>query len=95
MVKILKYLSINDLMDSPNLQIRLATRKNRAERLTVDAMTKLIRSILNAPAVIVNILYGIGVNPAVNMIKKPCSLYWFCTDVNKSFEKPGTLLKKK
>ncbi len=68
----LKYLSMKDLMGSPNFHISPATRKNRAVRLTADAIKNLIRSISNAPAVIVNTLYGIGVNPAVKMIMNPC-----------------------
>ena len=72
MVSMLKYLSMNDFIGSPNFHINPATRKKRADLLIVDAIKKLKRFISNAPAEIVKILYGIGVNPAVKMIKKPC-----------------------
>ncbi len=68
--RMLKYLSIKDLIDSPNNQISPATRKNRADRLIIEANKNMIKLISNAPADIVNILYGIGVNPAVNIIQK-------------------------
>jgi len=68
----LKYLSMNDLIESPYFHINPATRKKRTVLLRVDAIRKLKRFISKAPAVIVKILNGIGVNPAVKIIKKPC-----------------------
>ena len=56
MVKILKYLSMNNLMGLPNFQINPATRKNRADLLMADAIRKLNKLMSKAPAVIVNIL---------------------------------------
>ena len=75
MVNILKYLSINLVIGSPNFHINNDTRKNLAERLTVEAKRKVGKLILNAPDEIVNILNGIGVNPAVNTMKKLLSSY--------------------
>ena len=82
-------------MGFPNFHINPATRKKRAERLIVDAMRKSGKLISNAPAETVNILYGMGVNPAVKIIANPYSEYWFCIDVNKCSVNPGILLKKK
>ena len=62
--------------------------------LIVDAIINIGKLILNAPEEIVITLKGMGVNPAVNTIKK---LYKsnFCWIVeNNSSEKPGILLKK-
>ena len=66
----LKYFSKNRLIPGPNFQISQATKKNRAPRLTTDAIKNIIRFISNTPAVTVNTLYGIGVNPAVKMTQK-------------------------
>ena len=66
----LKYLSIKPLIGSPNFHIRPLKRKNRAERLKVDAITNKIKLTSNAPAEIVITLNGIGVNPAVNTTQK-------------------------
>lgn len=67
----LKYRSINILILSPNLSNKAATRKNLAERLIIEATTNLINEISNAPADMVNILYGIGEKPAVKVMMKP------------------------
>ena len=64
MLKRLKYFSIHILMGGPNLQMINPTRKNLADRLIADARTKVGKSILNAPAAKVKILYGKGVKPA-------------------------------
>ena len=50
---------------------RKETRKKRADRLIVAAIKKDGNDILKAPAVIVNNLQGMGVNPAVKIIIKP------------------------
>ena len=63
-VKMLKYFSISILKGGPNLYIRAATRKNRADLLAVDAKTNVGKLISNAPADRVNTLYGRGVKPA-------------------------------
>ena len=44
--------------------------KNRNERLIAEAIINIVNETLNAPAEIVNILNGIGVNPAVKIIQK-------------------------
>lgn len=49
----LKYLSMKGFTTGPNSQIRPATKKNRAERLIVEAIRKIRKLILNTPAVIV------------------------------------------
>ena len=82
-------------MGFPNFHINPATRKKRAERLIVDAMRKSGKLISNAPAEIVKILYGMGVNPAVKIIMNPYSVYCCCIEVNNCSVNPGTLLKKK
>ena len=58
-------------IEFPNFNIKIEIRKNREDLLTNDAIINNGNEILNAPAVMVNILYGIGVNPAVKIIKKP------------------------
>ncbi len=63
--RILKYLSINDLIEGPKYQINPETRKKRADRLIAETKRKTPNFISNAPAAIVNTLYGIGVNPAM------------------------------
>ena len=45
--------------------------KNLADLLIVDANKKSGNEISHAPALIVNTLNGIGVNPAVKIIIKP------------------------
>ena len=82
-------------MGFPNFHISPATRKKRAERLNIDAIRKSGKLISNAPAEIVNILNGIGVNPAVKIITNPYSEYCCCIDINKCSVNPGMLLKKK
>ena len=66
----LKYLSIKNLTGSPKYFIKKAIRKNLALLLTVDAMKNNTKLILNAPALTVKSLNGIGVKPAVKIIKK-------------------------
>tara|TARA_B100000427_G_scaffold216843_1_gene181060 strand:+ start:147 stop:452 length:306 start_codon:yes stop_codon:yes gene_type:complete len=66
----LKYLSMNSFMGFPNFHISAATRKNLADLLIVEAIKNKRKLMSKAPAVIVKILKGIGVNPAVNMIQK-------------------------
>ena len=73
----MKYLLINFSIDSPYFQIRPQTIKNLADLLTVEAIKNKIKLISNAPAVIVNILKGIGVKPAVKIIQKFHCSYWF------------------
>ena len=66
-----KYRSIILRILSPYLSNKAAIRKNLAERLIIDAATNIGNEISNAPADIVNILYGIGEKPAVKIIKNP------------------------
>ena len=68
--RILKYVSINPLIGSPKFLINIATKKNLAALLIVDAIINIGKLILNAPEEIVITLKGMGVNPAVNTIKK-------------------------
>ena len=72
----LKYLSIKFRIGSPNFHIKALKRKNRADRLNVDAMTNKIKLMSKAPADIVITLNGIGVNPAVNTTQKFHSSYF-------------------
>ena len=81
-------------IEFPNFNIKIEIRKNREDLLTNDAITNNGNEILNAPAVMVNILYGIGVNPAVKIIKKPYCSYCCLIEKYRSKEKPGILLKK-
>ena len=57
-------------MGLPYFLINIATKKNLAERLIVEAKINIGKLILNAPAEMVIILNGIGVKPAVKTIKK-------------------------
>ena len=59
----------------PYFHIRPLTKKNLAVRLIVEAIINKMKFISNAPALIVNILKGIGVNPAVKTIQKFHSSY--------------------
>ncbi len=74
-VKILKYLSMNSVIGSPNFHINNETNMNLADLLIVDARRNIGKFMLNAPEVIVIILNGIGVNPAVKTIKILLSSY--------------------
>ena len=55
----------------PNFQIKYETRKKRAVLLIADAIINNGMGILKAPDEIVIILKGIGVKPAVNIMKNP------------------------
>ena len=66
----LKYLSIKLVIDSPKTFKRIARKKNRALLLIELAKINIKKFKSNAPALTVNILNGIGVNPAVNIIRK-------------------------
>ena len=67
----MKYLLIKPSTFSPYLTIKNDKRKYRADLLIVEAIKNRGKEILKAPALIVKILKGIGVNPAVNVIIKP------------------------
>ena len=54
--KMLKYLSIKVRMLGPKMYINPPTKKNRADREIMDAMTNTKKLILNAPAEIVKTL---------------------------------------
>ena len=71
----LKYLSMNSFMGSPYFFIKTATRKNLALLLINPERINIGNCIWKAPALIVNSLNGIGVNPAVKMIMKLYSSY--------------------
>lgn len=75
MASLSKYLSIKPFIVSPYFHNKKATKKNLAARLITDAIKNITRFILNAPLEIVNILYGIGVNPAVKIIQKSYCSY--------------------
>ena len=66
---------MNSRMGSPYLLINPATRKKRALLLITLANINKGKLTLNAPALIVNSLNGIGVNPAVKTIIKLYSSY--------------------
>ena len=55
---------------NPNKFNRKAKRKNLAPRLIELAKINIKKFKLNAPALIVKILNGIGVNPAVKIINR-------------------------
>jgi len=57
-------------MLSPNFHKRKATKKNLAALPMIEAKPKRKALIAKAPALIVKILYGIGVKPAVKIMKK-------------------------
>ena len=61
---------MNSFIGFPNFHISAATRKNLADLLIVEAIKNKKKLMSKAPAVIVKILKGIGVKPAVNMIQK-------------------------
>ena len=63
-------LSIKLVIDSPNNFNRKAKMKNLAPLLIELAKINIKKFRLNAPALIVKILNGMGVNPAVKIIKK-------------------------
>ena len=91
----LKYLSMNSRMGSPKIHINPATRKNRADRLTIEAIRNIGNSTLKAPALMVNNLNGIGVNPAVKMIQKFHVSYNAFNLTNPFTDIPGIFSKKK
>ena len=66
----LKYLSIKLVIDSPKNFKRVAKKKNLALLLIELAKINIKKFKSNAPALMVKILNGIGVKPAVKIIKK-------------------------
>ena len=54
--RMFKYLAINVLIGVPNFQIRVPTKKKRAERDKTEASTNTGKFILKTPAAIVNTL---------------------------------------
>jgi hypothetical protein len=62
-------------MLAPNMNMSEATRKNRMPRPTIDAIINVVIGISQTPAAIVKILYGMGVNAAVNIAHNALSLY--------------------
>lgn len=66
----LKYLSITSFTGSPKYFIKNVIKKNLALLLIVEAKTKREKLMLNALALTVKSLKGMGVKPAVNTIKK-------------------------
>ena len=68
--KILKYLSINKVIELPNDFISQANKKNLLLLLIELAKINIKKFNPNAPALIVKILNGIGVKPAVKIIIK-------------------------
>ena len=90
----LKYLSIKSRIGSPYLFIRNATNINRALLLMAPATKKSGKLISNAPALMVNNLKGIGVNPAVKIIIKLYCSYRCLIFSNEFKLNPGTCSKK-
>ena len=78
----------------PNLYRCIAIIKNLKDLLIIDARTNVANEMLLIPADMENILYGIGVNPAVKIIKKPCSSNIFLMVKNTSIVKKGIFVKK-
>ena len=66
----LKYLLINSFTEEPYLYNKIEIIKNLNDLLSAEAMINMINETLKAPADIVNILYGMGVKPAVKIIQK-------------------------
>ena len=90
----LKYFSIKKRIFSPKIYINVASKKNLALRLSIDAIINIKKFILNVPDDIVISLKGIGVKPAVNTIQKfHCSYKLFILR-KLSIVTPGTYLKK-
>ena len=61
----LRYFSIQLLICGPNTLNSPPTKKNLPARLTAEASIKIAKSILHAPAAMVNTLYGMGEKPAI------------------------------
>jgi len=94
MAKRLKYLSIKYLIELPKILIRKETSINLAALLIDAAKMKSGNWMLKAPALIVNILNGMGVNPAVKTIMKLYSSYNCFMFSNTERSKLGILSKK-
>ena len=92
---ILKYLSIYERIFSPKTHINVASKKNLALRLTIDAIINIKKLILKVPADIVMSLNGIGVKPAVKTIQKFQLSYRFFIFMNPLSFIPGTYSKNK
>ena len=78
----LRYLSINDFIGLPNFHISHPTKKNLIPRPISEASINMLKLMLNTPAVMVKILYGIGVIPAVNTAQKIYLSYMSPTESN-------------
>ncbi len=89
----LKYLSIKSVIESPNILINIANKKKRVLLLIVLAIINIIKLRLNAPALMVNILKGIGVKPALNIIIKSYLSYNNLILLNASLSNPGIYSK--
>ena len=91
--KILKYLSINKVIELPNNFISQANKKNLLLLLIVLAKINIKKFNPNAPALIVKILNGIGVKPAVKIIIKSYLSYNNFILLKALISKLGTYLK--
>ena len=65
------YFRIKRSNDSPPQNISAATKKNLAPRPIKENNRKGTNAMDRIPAVIVNNLYGMGVNPAIKIIQIP------------------------
>ena len=92
---ILKYFSIYERIFSPKTHISVASKKNLALRLTIDAIINIKKLILKVPEDIVISLNGIGVKPAVKTIQKSQSSYRDFILLKLSTVNPGTKSKKR
>ena len=61
---------MKSLIGCPYILIKIDNNIKRPPRLMKDANKKSAKLILKAPALMVNNLKGIGVKPAVNIIRK-------------------------
>jgi len=86
---------MNFLTGSPKILINPPTRKNLNPLPNTDDARKTIKLILQTPAAIVKILYGIGVKPETNTAQKALSPYRSFTWLKTSGVNPGTYVKKK
>ena len=78
----------------PNFCKSIEMIKNLKDLLIIDAKINVENEILLIPADIENILLGIGVKPAVKIIKKPCSSNISLIFENISIVNSGTFVKK-
>lgn len=85
----LKYLSIQLFILLPYLYINKANKRYLIPRLKVDANKNIRIGTMAAPAAMVNTLNGIGVNPAVKIVKNVFDLNDSDSSIKIDSENPG------